>query len=73
MTLGRLGDSDAVGPLVERLTDEFGEVRRQAALALGYIGAAQAKLPLAELAINESVASVREAALYALDLLDGAD
>ena len=73
MALGRLAHAGAVGPLVALLGDEFGEVRRQAALALGYIGAAQASLPLAQLAINEPVASVREAALYAMDLLDSAD
>ena len=73
MALGRLASADAVEPLVDRLADEFGEVRRQAALALGYIGEPEASLPLARLAINEPVASVREAALYAMDLLDAAD
>ena len=73
MALGRLADAGAVGPLIELLGDEFGEVRRQAALALGYIGETEANLPLAQLAINEPVASVREAALYAMDLLDSAD
>ena len=73
MALGRLAHAGAVDPLIEALGDAFGEVRRQAALALGYIGAAQANLPLAQLAINEPVASVREAALYAMDLLDSAD
>ena len=73
MALGRLASADAVEPLVELLADEFGEVRRQAALALGYIGEPEATVPLARLAINEPVASVREAALYAMDLLDAAD
>ena len=73
MALGRLGHSGASGPLADLLADEFGEVRRQAALALGYLGAAQARLALAQLAINEPVASVREAALHALDLLEAAD
>ena len=73
MALGRLAHRGAVGPLIERLTDEFAEVRRQAALALGYIAAPEANLPLAQLAINEPVASVREAALYAMDRLDAAD
>ena len=73
MALGRLAHPGAVGPLIDRLADEFAEVRRQAALALGYLGAAQARLPLAQLAINEPVASVREAALYAMDRLDSAD
>ena len=73
MVLGRLGDAGAVGPLTELLADGFDEVRRQAALALGYIGIADASLPLARLAINEPNASVREAALYAMDLLDAAD
>ena len=73
MALGRLGHAGAVGPLTAVLADEFGEVRRQAALALGYIGEAEANLPLAQLAINEPVASVREAALYAMELLDSAD
>ena len=73
MALGRVGHADAVGPLTTALADEFGEVRRQAALALGYIGDSKAALPLAQLAINEPVASVREAALYAMELLDSAD
>ena len=71
--LGRLAHAGAADALIELLGDEFGEVRRQAALALGYIGAAQSSLPLAQLAINEPVASVREAALYAMDLLDSAN
>ena len=73
MALGRLRHAGAVDALIERLGDEFGEVRRQAALALGYIGEPAASLPLAQLAIDEPVASVREAALYAMDLLDPAD
>ena len=73
MALGRLRHAGAVDALIERLDDEFGEVRRQAALALGYIGEPAAGLPLAQLAIDEPVASVREAALHAMDLLDSAD
>ena len=73
MALGRLRHPGAVDALIERLNDEFSEVRRQAALALGYIGEPRASLPLAQLAIDEPVASVREAALYAMDLLDSAD
>ena len=73
MALGRLRHPGAVDALIERLDDEFGEVRRQAALALGYIGEPRSSLPLAQLAIDEPVASVREAALYAMDLLDSAD
>ena len=73
MALGRLRNAGAVDALIERLDDGYGEVRRQAALALGYIGEPRASLPLAQLAIDEPVASVREAALYAMDLLDSAD
>ena len=73
MALGRLRHAGAVNALIERLDDEFGEVRRQAALALGYIGEPAAGLPLAQFAIDEPVASVREAALHAMDLLDSAD
>ena len=73
MALGRLRHAGAVDALIERLDDGFGEVRRQAALALGYIGEPRASLPLTQLAIDEPVASVREAALYAMDLLDAAD
>ena len=73
MALGRLRHASAADALIERLDDEFGEVRRQAALALGYIGEPGAGLPLAQLAIDEPVASVREAALHAMDLLDSAD
>lgn len=73
MALGRLRYAGAVDALIERLDDKFGEVRRQAALALGYIGEPKASLALAQLAIDEPVASVRETALYAMDLLDSAD
>ena len=73
MALGRLRHAGAVDALIERLNDGFGEVRRQAALALGYIGEPRASVPLAQLAIDEPVAAVREAALYAMDLLDAAD
>ena len=73
MALGRLRNAGAVDALIERLDDGYGEVRRQAALALGYIGEPRSSLPLAQLAIDEPVASVREAALYAMDLLDSAD
>ena len=73
MALGRLARASAVGPLIELLADEFSEVRRQAALALGYIGEAKANLPLAQLAINEPIASVRDAALYAMNLLESTD
>ena len=73
MALGRLRNAGAVDALIERLDDGFGEVRRQAALALGYIGEPRASLPLAQLVIDEPVAPVREAALYAMDLLDSAD
>ena len=73
MALGRLRHTAALGPLIDLLADDFAEVRRQAALALGYIGKAEANLPLAQLAINEPTASVREAALYAMGLLDSAE
>ena len=73
MALGRLKHTGAVNSLIELLGDDFGEVRRQAALALGYIGEPEANLPLLRVATSEPVASVREAALYAMDLLDAAD
>ena len=73
VALGRLAHSGAVGPLVDLLDDEFNEVRRQAALALGYIGEREANLPLLQLVTREPVASVREAALYAMDLLDSSN
>lgn len=73
MALGRLAHAGAVDALVELLSDEFGEARRQAALALGYIGAPEARLPLTRLAIDEPVALVREAALYAMELLETDD
>ena len=73
VALGRLAHSGAVGPLVDLLDDEFSEVRRQAALALGYIGEREASLPLLQLVTREPVASVREAALYAMDLLDSSN
>ena len=68
--LGRIADPDAVFPLRIALTDAFGEVRRQAALSLGYLGRETAREALLELATRDPVAAVREAAAYAAGLLD---
>ena len=68
--LGRVADSAAMSPLVVRLQDEYGEVRRQAALSLGYLGAGTARETLLELASGDPVAAVREAAAYAASLVD---
>jgi HEAT repeat protein len=67
--LGRLAERRAVAPLISRLTDEAAEVRRQAALGLGYLGDPAARDALARAAIGDSSGSVRSAASYALGLL----
>ncbi len=71
--LGRLGDGRAVQPLIRRLADGTAEVRKQAALGLGYLGAREARPGLMRLRHDERDAGVREAAGFALKLLDQAD
>lgn len=68
--LGRLGQRLAVEPLLRRLDDPHAEVRRQAALSLGYLGDPRARPALARLAHADERAAVREAAAYALRLLE---
>ena len=70
--LGRLKERQAAGPLKERLTDGHAEVRKQAALALGYLGAQDAEPDLRRLAERDAAHSVREAALQALAALAAA-
>ena len=66
LTLGRIGDDRAVGPLIERLEhDNDREVRVAAAWALGEIGDERAALPIQRAALNDKKHEVREAATIA--------
>ena len=64
-TLGEIGATDAVGPLVEKLTMENDQVRPYAARALGLIGDTRAIEPLAN-TLEEDDDDVRAAAGWAL-------
>ncbi|WP_435129689.1 HEAT repeat domain-containing protein [Halobaculum sp. D14] len=64
--LGRIGHSDAVQPLANKLVMENDEVRPFAARALGLIGDTRAVDPLADAAADDDSDSVRAAALWAL-------
>ena len=68
--LGRLQDLNAVEPLIEGLTYINTEVRRQAALSLGYLGDRRAYDGLSRLAENDGSENVRIAAAYSLQLLE---
>jgi HEAT repeat protein len=69
VVLGRLRQRTAVAPLLRRLSDRDGEVRRQAALSLGYLGDAQALDRLRAVARDDRHEGVREAAAVAASLL----
>ena len=71
--LGRLGGPEVPAALRARLADQHAEVRRQAALGLGYLKAPNTRPALAELAHQDPSAKVRAAAAYAASLLDDAD
>ena len=66
-SLGELGDSRAVDPLVATLEDEDGRVREEAAWALGEIGDPRAVEPLTCAAQNDRDKDVRKAASEALE------
>jgi HEAT repeat protein len=68
IALGKLGDSRAVGALVDALRDDRSWVRRYAAEALGKIGDSRAVDPL-RATLSDSGADVRAAAAAALDQL----
>ena len=67
--LGRLKNRKAVAPLMEQLSDTNSEVRRQAALSLGYLGDYLAYEKLSRLAIEDLNKNVQTAAAYSLRLL----
>lgn len=69
---GRLGDGRAVALLLRRFADSHPEVRRQAALGLGYLEARDVRDRVAALARDDANAKVREAARQTLHVL-GAD
>lgn len=74
LALGRLGDARAVGPLAERLVDDFErEVRVAAAWALGEIGDPRAAIALQRAALNDRRHDVREAAQVAYKKLPSDD
>jgi HEAT repeat protein len=58
-----------VAPLVARLGDRDPEVRREAALSLGYLGERRAAPSLQALARRDPSDRVREAAAFAAGLL----
>ncbi|GJM43834.1 MAG: hypothetical protein DHS20C21_06760 [Gemmatimonadota bacterium] len=69
--LGRIGVPDGVPALLDRLQDSDETVRREAIFALGQIGNADARDPLARLAGSNAEAAERGAAVLALGKLDG--
>ena len=68
--LGRLGASKTLAQLVMALEDSHGRVRQEAALALGYLGNKQAVPALENLLATERSEQVRQAATFALSLLE---
>ena len=68
MALGRIGDKQALKPLIERLEDESAYVRASAAKALGYLGDKRAARALKS-ALKEESEEVRKAAREALKKL----
>ncbi|MEX0696387.1 MAG: HEAT repeat domain-containing protein [Dongiaceae bacterium] len=70
--LGRLGDRAAVEPMIARLSDGHGGVRREAAIGLGYLGDAAALPALLAAAEGDGDERVRAAARESARLL-GAD
>ena len=67
--LGLLHDRDSAGALLQALSDPHALVRKEAALALGYLKEPAARAPLEALAAGDRAEPVREAAAYALTLL----
>lgn len=68
--LGRIRDSKAVEPLIKALSDEYWEVRREAAWALGMIGDARAVEPLLRVRSDDEDGQVRSVAADALTQLE---
>jgi len=73
LSLGRLGDRAAAAALGGGLDDENARVRREATLALGYLGDSSQRAQLVALAEGDPSRQVREAASYALQLIDEAE
>ncbi len=65
--LGKIGDAQAVTPLINVLSDE--SVRQAAVIALGEIGDKQALKPLIAV-LEDDESTVRQAAAFALSKLD---
>ncbi len=70
VALGNSGDPRALWPLVEALDHEEPLVRAHAGWALGQLGEARARKPLAARAEREEMESVREEIAWALERLD---
>jgi len=68
--LARLGDEEAVEPLILALSDEDWRVRQKAAWALGQIGDQRALVPLRRALMNERE-GVKEIIMEALDRIKG--
>ena len=68
--LGRLGSLKTLEPLTQALDDLHGRVRQEAALALGYLGNNKAVPALENLLVTERSEPVRQAATFALSLLE---
>jgi HEAT repeat protein len=66
-TLAELSEETA---LLRTLADPVAETRRQAALALGYLVDEQARTALQRVSREDNAAAVREAAAFALQLLE---
>lgn len=66
--LGELGESDAIGPLLEALCDKQRFVRAEAARALGKLGERVPTIPLIK-ALKDKDGSVRVAAVQTLGML----
>jgi HEAT repeat protein len=66
--LARMGDKQAVEPLVEALSDEDWRVRQKAAWALGQIGDPTAIRPLRHALLHE-MEGVKEIIMEALDAI----
>lgn len=67
--LGLLHDHASAAALVAALADPHALVRKEAALALGYLKEPSARAPLEALAAGDRSEPVREAAAYALTLM----
>jgi HEAT repeat protein len=68
--LGRIGGNGVVEALMASLEDPQAEVRRQAALGLGYQKAVPARSALLRLAQAEPDTQVGQAARFALSLIE---